>query len=112
MRGLGGKVLIVAGGGSGIGAATSLRLAQEGASVVVGDLDAAHATATARAIADAGGTARGAQFDITDETSVRALVATAVDAFGGLDGMPMMNSTPDQSRSRSRRRSRLRVSRF
>ena len=87
MRGLGGKVLIVAGGGSGIGAATSLRLAQEGASVVVGDLDAAHATATARAIADSGGTARGAQFDITDETSVRALVATAVDAFGGLDGM-------------------------
>ena len=38
MRGLDGKVAVVAGGGSGIGAATAVRLAEEGASVVVGDL--------------------------------------------------------------------------
>jgi len=87
LRGLGGKVFIVAGGGSGIGAATSRRLADEGASVVIGDFDAANASATARAIADAGGTARGVQFDITSEPSVRTLIAAAVESFGGLDGM-------------------------
>ena len=38
MRGLAGKVALVAGGGSGIGAATAARIAEEGASVVVGDL--------------------------------------------------------------------------
>ncbi len=85
MRGLDGKVAIVAGGGSGIGAATAARLAQEGVSVVVGDIVAPNAEAVAAAIRADGGTAVAAEFDIADEESVAALVAAAVGEFGGLD---------------------------
>jgi NAD(P)-dependent dehydrogenase (short-subunit alcohol dehydrogenase family) len=87
MRGLQGKVAIVAGGGSGIGAATALRLAESGASVVVGDLNAETADAMARRIHDKGGRAMGIGFDATDESSVARLVAAAVDGFGGLDAI-------------------------
>jgi NAD(P)-dependent dehydrogenase (short-subunit alcohol dehydrogenase family) len=82
MRGLNNKVIIVAGGATGIGAATCRRLADEGAHVVVGDINAGAAEATARAI---GG--RHLQFDITNEENCRALVDVAVSAFGGLDGL-------------------------
>jgi NAD(P)-dependent dehydrogenase (short-subunit alcohol dehydrogenase family) len=81
------KAIIVAGGGSGIGAATALRLAAEGASVVVGDLSHERADAVARLIIANGGRAIGTAFDIADEASVRTLVDSAVDAFGGLDGI-------------------------
>nr|MBA2677637.1 SDR family NAD(P)-dependent oxidoreductase [Ktedonobacteraceae bacterium] len=47
MRGLSNKIAVVAGGGGGIGAATAVRLAQEGAAVVVGDLDGEAARAVA-----------------------------------------------------------------
>jgi NAD(P)-dependent dehydrogenase (short-subunit alcohol dehydrogenase family) len=87
MRGLDGKVAVVAGGGSGIGAATAARLAQEGASVVVGDIVAPNAEAVAAAIRADGGVAVAAEFDITVDESVAALVATAVAEFGGLDLM-------------------------
>lgn len=87
MRGLEDKIFIVAGGGSGIGAATALRLAEEGAAVVVGDLRREAAERTAGEVAAAGGRARAVQFDIASEDSVRALVAAAVETFGGLDGM-------------------------
>lgn len=87
MRGLTDKVFIIAGGGSGIGAATALRLAEEGAAVVVGDLREDNARQTAARIASTGGRALGVQFDITSEESVQALVAAALSAYGGLDGM-------------------------
>lgn len=87
MRGLKDKVFIIAGGGSGIGAATAQRLAEEGAAVVVGDLRGENAQQIAAWITSAGGRARAVQFDITSEESVRALVAAAVDGYGGLDGM-------------------------
>ena len=54
MRGLEGKVAVVAGGGSGIGAATAARLAEEGASVVVGDLVGDNAESVASGIRTSG----------------------------------------------------------
>jgi NAD(P)-dependent dehydrogenase (short-subunit alcohol dehydrogenase family) len=85
MRGLRGKVAVVAGGAGGIGTATSYRLAEEGTNVVVGDLNADAAQAVARHIVARGGAAIGVQFDIADEGSVAALVDAAVDEFGGVD---------------------------
>jgi len=85
MRGLTGKVAVVAGGAGGIGTATSLRLGEEGARVVVGDLNEAAARDVADRITQAGGSAIGIPFDIADEDSVRALVAAAIDAYGGVD---------------------------
>lgn len=87
MRRLEGKVLIVAGGGSGIGAAVAQRFAQEGAAVIVGDLNAAAAEAVAASIAASGGRASGVGCDIADEVSANALVAAAVRGYGGLDGI-------------------------
>lgn len=85
MRGLEGKVAIVAGGGSGIGATTAARLASEGAAVVVGDLVGDNAKQVAGGITDAGGDAIGVQFDITSEDGVDQLVSVAVSTFGGVD---------------------------
>ena len=85
MRGLENKVAIVAGGGSGIGAATAARLAEEGASVVVADLNGPNATATAAGITDKGGRAIAHEFDISDEGSVVGMIEATVAAFGGLD---------------------------
>jgi NAD(P)-dependent dehydrogenase (short-subunit alcohol dehydrogenase family) len=81
------KVFLVAGGGSGIGEATAVRLARQGARVVVGDHRRAQAKAVAERIIAGGGEATAQVFDIVDEASVRALVAVAVERYGGLDGV-------------------------
>jgi NAD(P)-dependent dehydrogenase (short-subunit alcohol dehydrogenase family) len=86
MRGLAGKAVAIAGGGRGIGAATARRLAEEGASVVVGDIQAEWAVATADAIRAAGGKAIGMGVDGTSPTSVAAFVAATLAEFGRLDG--------------------------
>lgn len=85
MRGLSGKVGIVAGGGRGIGAATARRLAQEGAHVVIGDLMGDWAREVAEDIVAKGGKAVGVDLDGTSAESQAAIVAKAVEAFGGLD---------------------------
>ena len=85
MRGLKGKVGIVAGGGRGIGAATARRLAQEGAHVVIGDLMGDWANEVAESIRSAGGTATGITLDGTNADSQAAIVACAVETYGGLD---------------------------
>jgi NAD(P)-dependent dehydrogenase (short-subunit alcohol dehydrogenase family) len=87
MRGLSDKVVVVAGGGSGIGAATARRLGAEGAAVVVGDLVGDNAEAVADEVRGADGRAVAVQFDIADDASVAKLVATAVGEYGGLDAM-------------------------
>src|SRR3546814_6559627 len=69
-----GKRVVVASGGSGIGAATSERLAREGAKVVVGDINEDGARATVERITAAGGTAQAMKFDLADEASTDALI--------------------------------------
>lgn len=84
MAQLDGKVAIITGAGSGIGRASALRFAAEGARLVIGDKsDSVHETA--RMISDAGGTARAMTIDAGVEADVAAMVAAAIDAYGGLD---------------------------
>ena len=85
MRGLKGRSVLVAGGAGGIGTATCVRLAEEGASVMVADLDEGAADSVAKGIREAGGTAQSTGIDLRDEASVVAAVNLAVDSFGGLD---------------------------
>ena len=93
-----GKVCIVTGAGSGIGRATALQMAAEGASVVVVDLRLDAAQATVAAIAAAGGKAVAAAADVGKSDQVQAAVATAVREFGGLHAIvndaAMMTFTP------------------
>jgi NAD(P)-dependent dehydrogenase (short-subunit alcohol dehydrogenase family) len=85
VRGLVDKIAVVAGGGSGIGAASAVRLGEEGVQVVVGDLDGDNAEGVAARIRKDGGRAVAAQFDISVDESVAALCGVAVDEFGGVD---------------------------
>lgn len=82
---LAGKSAIVTGGAGGIGRATSLALAAEGARVAVVDLQQEAAEAVAAEIRAAGGEAVAIAADVSAEPDVERAVATAVDAFGGLD---------------------------
>jgi 3-oxoacyl-[acyl-carrier protein] reductase len=79
------KVAIVSGSGRGIGREIALKLASEGASVVVNDLDAGPAKETVAAIEAAGGRAVACVGSVTDEDFGQRFVAAAVDNFGGLD---------------------------
>jgi NAD(P)-dependent dehydrogenase (short-subunit alcohol dehydrogenase family) len=78
-------VVVVAGGAGGIGTVTCRRLANEGAAVVVGDLDAESASSVADSITAEGGRALAVPMDVSDETSVAELFKTATDHFGGID---------------------------
>lgn len=85
MQRLQGKVAIVTGGGSGIGAATAQLFGAEGAQVAVVDKRVEAAEATARAIREAGGTALAVHTDVTQAREVEAMVETTVQTYGGLD---------------------------
>lgn len=80
-----GKVAVVTGAGVGIGRATALRLAEEGAEVVALDRDHDTAAETVEAIKAAGGSARPASCDITASDQVAATFARVADELGGLD---------------------------
>jgi NAD(P)-dependent dehydrogenase (short-subunit alcohol dehydrogenase family) len=84
-RRLEGKTAIVVGGGRGIGRACALRLADEGANVIVGDILADNASAVANTIGERGGRAVGVGVDISSEESISALVQTCVDTYGAID---------------------------
>ena len=79
------KVAIITGAASGIGKATSLVFAREGAKVLCADINADGAEATARQIADTGGEAASFKVDVADEPQVQAMVADAVSRWGRLD---------------------------
>ena len=79
------KIAIVTGGASGFGAATALRLAQEGARVMVADLNAAGAQQIADQIQSSGGQAQSVVADVADQASFEHMVAHTLKVFGGLD---------------------------
>ena len=80
------KVVLVVGGGSGIGRAVALRVAQEGAAVVIGGRRPDAGEPVAEAIRGAGGQARFVATDATVEADVERLVTATVREFGRLDG--------------------------
>lgn len=80
-----GKVIIVAGAG-GIGTGLAKRYVAEGASVIVGDIDAAAAEDAAAQAGEGGGAVCGVALDGADEESIRSAVERAQIDFGGLDG--------------------------
>jgi NAD(P)-dependent dehydrogenase (short-subunit alcohol dehydrogenase family) len=80
-----GKVAVVTGGGSGIGRASAMRFAAEGASVLVNDLNGDAANAVAKEIVAIGGTAAAHPADVSDSAQVDALIDDAVSRYGSLD---------------------------
>jgi NAD(P)-dependent dehydrogenase (short-subunit alcohol dehydrogenase family) len=87
VRRLEGKVVVITGGGAGLGRATALLFAEEGARLVIGSRDAARVEATVTDVRSAGGDIFGRQMDVSQEDEVAALVADAVERFGKLDVM-------------------------
>ena len=85
MRGLAETTAIVTGSGQGIGRAIALRLAEEGATVAVNDLEEDRAAETVAEIEDAGGSALTAVADVTDYDDVQSMVDEVVDAQNGVD---------------------------
>ena len=84
MSGYEGKVAVVTGSGRGIGAAVARRLASEGASVVVSDLDVEPCKEVVAEIEKAGGKGKAVACDVTKRESVEALIDGAAAEFGGL----------------------------
>jgi NAD(P)-dependent dehydrogenase (short-subunit alcohol dehydrogenase family) len=84
MGALQGKIAIITGAGSGIGRASAIRFAAEGAKLVIGDKsEAVHETG--RMISEAGGTVTAVQMDAGIEDDVAKLVSLALRSYGGLD---------------------------
>jgi len=79
------KVAIVTGAGQGIGQAAALKMAQEGAKVVVSDVNEQTGNAVVQRILDAGGEATFVRADVSDVDDVRGLMAATQEAFGRLD---------------------------
>src|SRR3984893_8267020 len=82
---LDGTVALVTGGGSGIGQATAVAMAREGARVAVSDLSKEGVEATVALINSAGGQSIAIAGDVTEETDVANMVARTVSAFGRID---------------------------
>ena len=86
---LDGKVALITGGGGGIGRATAIRFAEEGATVVVTDIDISlgdESTKLAKeAAGNAGGDAVFMEMDVTDHDSVKSVISETVNRFGKLN---------------------------
>ncbi|MFD3404408.1 SDR family NAD(P)-dependent oxidoreductase [Kribbella sp. NPDC058693] len=79
------RTLVIGGGGGGIGRATTEAFGNEGAAVVVADLDPARAEEAAEAVRASGGTAYPVSGDVRSAGDIDAMIATAVERLGGLD---------------------------
>lgn len=79
-----GKIALISGGASGLGAAQAILYAKEGAQVVIGDLQESLGAKTVAAVERDGGEARFVKLDVTDSESWTEAVAFAVSEFGGL----------------------------
>jgi NAD(P)-dependent dehydrogenase (short-subunit alcohol dehydrogenase family) len=84
MARLEGKVALITGAASGIGRASALRFAQDGAAVMCADLDLEGARNTAAAIAEHGGSSSAIQLDVVDKDAVREALAKTISELGGL----------------------------
>jgi NAD(P)-dependent dehydrogenase (short-subunit alcohol dehydrogenase family) len=82
---LDGKTALVTGAGSGIGRATSLELARNGARLVVADVNEDGGRETVDTVEKAGGEAIFVRADVTSSADVRAMIRTTIDSFGRLD---------------------------
>jgi len=82
---LAGKKTIITGAGSGIGRATAVRFAEEGAAVVCAGLSNSDNEATASRIASSGGRAVAIACDVTDDAQVTDLIAASIGALGAID---------------------------
>ena len=82
---LAGKVAVVTGAGSGFGEAIAHRYAEEGAKVIVNDLNGDAAKRVAGGIAQQGGQATANKGDVTSSKDVKAMIQAALDAYGQLD---------------------------
>lgn len=85
MPSMDGKTALVTGAAAGIGRASALALAREGAAVCVSDINLDGAEETARLISDGGGQAIARRCDVTNRADAQAMVAATVTAFGRLD---------------------------
>ncbi len=85
MKGFDGRVALVTGGGSGIGLATCLAFAENGARVAVADISPAGGEETVARIEHAGGEAEFFEVDVTDEVQVARMVNDVVERFDSLD---------------------------
>ena len=80
-----GKVALVTGGASGIGRATALTFAREGAKLVVADMNADGGHQTVHMITENGGEATFVQVDVTSASAVEAMISKTVETYGRLD---------------------------
>lgn len=100
------KISIITGSARGIGRATALKFAAEGATVVVCDLDQASIDAVVKTITGQGGNASGFVVDVTDRSSIDAMVSAVIAKYGRIDTLVnnagivqdarMINMTDDQ----------------
>ena len=95
-----GKVALVTGGASGLGRASAIALAQEGAKIMVSDVSVSEGETTARMISTAGGQAIFVRADVTNSAEVEALIQETVKAFGRLD-LALNNAGIDGVRART-----------
>jgi len=82
---LAGKISIITGAGRGIGHATALKFAREGATVIVCDLDREGIEHTVAAVRDGGGDSHGFIVDVTDRASIQAMVDAVMQRYGRID---------------------------
>ena len=87
---LAGKVALVTGAARGIGAASALRLASEGAAVMCADIDGIGANDTAEAISNRGGRAASTELDVSNEHDVKEVLAVTTTMFNGLDRLDIL----------------------
>lgn len=82
---LSGKAIVVTGGASGIGEASARIMAQQGASVIIGDINVEGAKAVAEEIKRSGGKATALKFDLYETTGIKTFIDEAAKVYGGLD---------------------------